>query len=390
MPRINDPYASSAASRTAGDSTKGDPRSRTSDFRISVALLGVLLLMFGLAPTSASAATEDPDRGPAEHPSIQSTPPATGQQREAARLAVESALAYSESSPTARSRSEYARAGGLGDLAVAVGAARTPYPKNSTRGVGVTLGSAIEPSTPHEVVDLNGQRMTYAAIDGGNAEIVGSTSGDEEQNIIILNGPDAPSSYSFSLTEDELRSGHAFRLSRTVPGGAEIVDASGQVTASIAAPWARTSAGGDVPTYFTVSEGNLIQNVETGDLPPSAYPVVADPSVKRNCGIVTCTWYYSVLTSREMANSALTPLGYFWQGYGASYVCALVVASSSFAPGFNLLLGVVCGGLSAMLMASFSSNLHSARTNNGCFTISTPPRGPFGNVPQSNGNCYYS
>lgn len=97
-----------------------------------------------------------------------------------------------------RNRSEYARAGGLGELAVAIGAARRADPRSPTRGSGVTLAPAIEPANPHEVVDLDGQRTTYAVVGRGNAEIVGSTSGDEEQNMIILNHPDAPSTYSFT------------------------------------------------------------------------------------------------------------------------------------------------------------------------------------------------
>lgn len=43
----------------------------------------------------------------------------------------------------------------------------------------------------------------------------------------------------------------------------------------IASPWATDADGEDVPTYYTVDEGTIVQHVEVDD--DTSYPVVADP-----------------------------------------------------------------------------------------------------------------
>jgi hypothetical protein len=84
----------------------------------------------------------------------------------------------------------------------------------------------------------------------------------------------------------------------------------------------------------------------------------------------------------------LTSTGELVAGLNATMICGLVTVAAAGAPGVNLLLGVVCFGLSYTLMEQWRNNLRDARRHKRCFTISTPPRGPFGNVPLSNKYCH--
>lgn len=311
-------------------------------------------------------------------------PDATAAQRAAAELAAGSAMANNPPAPAGSSG--YVQAGGMGELAVVTGKATTASATKPNEPVGVTLASVFETAAASQLVNYDGHNFSYTSIQNGSAEVVGSTTVGQDQQIIILRNSAAPKTYAFKLSADQLAAGASVRMSTSVAGGAEVVVA-GTVVATVSKPWARTASGAAVPTSFAVAGGQLIQTVNTTGLPASAYPVTADPSTIQNCGYITCTWYFSVARSKKLADDTLTTTGALLAGLNATLICSLVAAAASGAVGLNILLGVVCYGLTAALMESWKNNLGSARKNKRCFTISTPPKGPFGNVPLSNKYC---
>lgn len=80
----------------------------------------------------------------------------------------------------------------------------------------------------------------------------------------------------------------------TVPG-----DGFNVQLGSLAVPWALDANGAAVPTRFRVEGAAVIQEVDhlrAG----IAYPVVADPWYKYDCGIVTCTISFDRATTRNI------------------------------------------------------------------------------------------
>lgn len=312
-------------------------------------------------------------------------PDATPSQRAAAELAVSSAMANNPPAPARAS--SYVQAGGMGELAVATGQATTASATQPNEPVGVTLAPVFETSVASQYVNYDGHNFAYTSIQNGAAEVVGSTSVGQDQQIVIIRNPTAPKTYAFKLTQDQVAAGASVRMSATVPGGAEVV-VDGTVIATIAKPWARTKAGAAVPTSFAVANGGLVQTVDTTGLPSTAYPVTADPDTTRNCGYVTCTWYFSVAKSKSMADAALSSSGAVILDITAGYIGAVVAAAAAGAAGVGVLLGLVCGALSSAVLRSYVANVGDARRRKGCFTVSSPPKGPFGNVPASNKYCH--
>ncbi|WP_158854823.1 hypothetical protein [Saccharothrix deserti] len=114
----------------------------------------------------------------------------------------------------------------------------------------------------------------------------------------------APTSYAFPMTLPEGTAlavdewdGSAILVREGVIREGEVeIDAVGRIQK----PWARDAQGRSWPTRYTVEGAVLRLHVDitpvvdaTGATVTPAFPVVADPWIKRNCGIVTCSWYFS-------------------------------------------------------------------------------------------------
>jgi hypothetical protein len=326
------------------------------------------------APVSGSLVAAD--EGP---------PDATATQRAAAELAAGSAMANNPPAPAGSS--SYVEARGMGELAVVTGQATTASATEPNDPVGVTLAPVFETAVASQFVNYDGVNFAYTSFQSGAAEVVGSTTVGRDQQIVIMRNPSAPKTYVFQLTQDQVAAGASVRMSATVPGGAEVV-VGGTEVATIAKPWARTNTGIAVPTSFAVANGRLVLTVDTTGLPASAYPVTADPDTTRNCGYITCTWYFSVAKSKQLADAALSLSGAVILDITAGYICLVVAAAAAGAAGVGALLGLVCGVLSSAALRSYGANVGDARKRKGCFTVSSPPKGPFGNVPASNKYCH--
>ncbi|WP_214414656.1 hypothetical protein [Sphaerisporangium fuscum] len=221
------------------------------------------------------------------------------------------------------------------------------------------------------------------------------------RTLAYLADSSAPTSYSFPMTLpdgahlaiDEL-DGSAL-IVKEHAGGEESVLLE-EIT-RIQKPWAKDAGGHSWPTSYTVDGDTLKLNIDltpvtdaSGATVSPVFPVVADPRVKRNCGIVTCSWYFSKATTRWLKSK--------FDNYGWT------VATAS---------GIICGnlphpvakGACAIAIAyyynSAFNNTRRAYNRGGCLVVrvnvfygATPYTAwrtvRFDNVPLSNRYCYSS
>lgn len=189
--------------------------------------------------------------------------------------------------------------------------------------------------------------------------------------LIHVDRPDAPTKFEFPVSIG----GRPAQL-RPAPGGAVDVLDQGTLVASFAPPWAYDAVGEKVDTHFEIRGSTVVQIV---DHVGATYPVVADPDVRRNCGRITCTWYWSVSATHRLARGMLTPNGDLMYGVTSGVVC-LVLAGSGAG-------GLACGLIYHAGMNAFARQLSQAHRDGRCFTVSTPPRATFGSVSRSNDRC---
>ena len=87
----------------------------------------------------------------------------------------------------------------------------------------------------------------------------------------------SPAEYAFHVTGE---GGEV--LAPQSDGSIIVLDAHGEESAYIGAPWARTAQNAEVPTAFRVEGTSITQVVDLEGLPDSAFPVIADPVVYVN------------------------------------------------------------------------------------------------------------
>lgn len=226
-----------------------------------------------------------------------------------------------------------------------------------TVGAGQVVGEALAADGVHEQVD-----------------VVARPTADGVQALLLIDGPSAPQRYPFPVDVG----GVPAHLTLTPNGSIEIRrSASAAPVAIVEAPWATDAAGQPVPTHYDIEGDTLVQVVHHAG---AAYPVVADPNVVRNCGTLTCTWYWSVAATHRLADRLLTPNGNLVYGLTSSGVCAVLAATVAG--------GLACGFVYAAGMYALERQLSQADRNGRCFTLSTPPRGTFGSVSRSNSRCH--
>lgn len=91
----------------------------------------------------------------------------------------------------------------------------------------------------------------------------------------VIDGAGAPNSFDFGVDVEG-----ADDLILFDDGAVMVLDADGEPLAEVPAAWAYDAEGNEVPSWYSVSEGNLRLHVDHSAT--SAYPVVADPQFKRS------------------------------------------------------------------------------------------------------------
>ena len=122
-----------------------------------------------------------------------------------------------------------------------------------------TGGSAVYASAEDQV------EITVQALDMDNK--AGIDSG--VRSLISIYSASSPESYEFPL---DLPAGST--VEKTATGQVTVLDAQGKVAGVFDTPWAVDAKGKEVPTWFEVRNGSLVQHVKHAG---AAYPVVADP-----------------------------------------------------------------------------------------------------------------
>lgn len=91
----------------------------------------------------------------------------------------------------------------------------------------------------------------------------------------VIDGAGAPNSFDFGVDVEG-----ADDLILFDDGSVVVLDADGEPLAEVPAAWAYDADGNEVPSWYSVSDGNLRLHVDHSAT--SAYPVVADPQFKRS------------------------------------------------------------------------------------------------------------
>jgi hypothetical protein len=187
-----------------------------------------------------------------------------------------------------------------------------------------------------------GGRAVYAGSEKQTSTVI-QDSGDATQIIKVIEGAQAPTSYSFTF---DLAAGA--RLASTSAGGV-VIEQGDEVIGYVEAPWAVDAAGKNVPTSYAVDGNTLVQTVSHQG---AAYPVVADPSVSAGR-------YWYVRYNRSEVRRANATLAASGNAAAITLMCSLLTA-------VNVVVGAVCGaGLSAV-STSVTGQIRDAQREGKC------------------------
>jgi hypothetical protein len=279
------------------------------------------------------------------------------------------------------------------DAATAISAAdldnltATKIPTDPSDGVSVgdmeyalTIGLPADAASSNAVVDDASVTAVYEDASTETDIAVQPTSDAGVRIMTVLSGPDAPTRFAYPMSLPE-----GTTLRATADGGAEVVTVDGLAAATIAPAWAKDANGDALPTYYEIEDSTLTQVVQHDER--TAYPVVADPTVTRNCGIITCTWYISVLKTREMSNTMNRTASTIAGGLTAGMACLII--SSPSGPGAAV-AGAFCTVAAAIGGPLIQRTFNNARLSHDCVTLAVGARAPLGHVDYSNRYCYWS
>lgn len=250
----------------------------------------------------------------------------------------------SASSSTSKQDRAAAAAARTAPSAATAGAAQAPVAladgvRVATDGAAITVHTGTTRSSARATV---GDRAVYAGTEKQTSTVV-QRSADGTQIIKVIEGAEAPNSYSFRLDLPE-----GARLAPTSAGGV-VIERGGTVVGYVEAPWAVDATGAKIATAYRV-EGNTI--VQTVAHKGAKYPVVADPSVS-----LGRYWYvrYNKSEVQRSANAA------FASGNAAAItlLCGLLTA-------VNVALGAVCGAALAGVATSVIGQVKDAAREGKC------------------------
>ena len=148
-----------------------------------------------------------------------------------------------------------------------------PGAGDANPAVRVNAGTAIYPS------------------DGSYATAVQATPDGGVRALVIIDNADAPTEYRFPMAG-------ATHLTANPDGGLTVWNGT-TIVATVAAPWATDANRAPVTTRYRIDGTTIIQTVHHHG---AAYPIVADPAFREDCGWVTCSVYLSRSTTRSIAD----------------------------------------------------------------------------------------
>ncbi|HEU5062880.1 MAG TPA: DUF6531 domain-containing protein [Solirubrobacterales bacterium] len=140
---------------------------------------------------------------------------------------------------------------------------------------------------------LGDKNLLFSDIsEGDHTDLLVSPTSRGVELFDLLRSIDSPENLRFKL---DLPGGSELRS--VAAGGAEVIDAQGEPSLLIPAPWAQDAQGTEVPVAMTVEGNQLVLEVDhrDGDF---AYPILVDPAIYQDWG-----WWY------EQKN--MSGIGYF-------------------------------------------------------------------------------
>lgn len=176
----------------------------------------------------------------------------------------------------------------------------------------------------------------------------------------ILASSDAPSQYEYAF--------EGFHPILNRDGTVSIAVTAGGVTVGVGElgrPWAYDATGRPVPTRYRVVGETVVQEIDHIGT-DVAYPIVADPWYKGDCGIVTCTISFDRNTTRNIRD-----------GYNLSAIASGVVGAILALTGVGVAVTVLLALVAAKLAvdAVFAGRYYE---NGNCFAYLFPRVPVFG------------
>lgn len=156
---------------------------------------------------------------------------------------------------------------------------------------------------------------------GGAVDLAVQADGSSARIHTVLNDASAPDEYRYTIAgvTPELQSDGTVVLT----GDAEGVSVD---FAEVAAPWAYDAEGRPVPTSYRIEGDAIVQELDlSGDI---SFPVVADPWIQADCGIITCTVRFNRATTRNIRDGVnitaiAAGVATYWSGPAAPAVGVL-------------------------------------------------------------------
>ncbi|MFV1991461.1 MAG: hypothetical protein ACC652_12050 [Acidimicrobiales bacterium] len=168
------------------------------------------------------------------------------------------------------------------------------------------VGNQIRMDVPATKLPGQDRQTPVTRFDSGTFSLAVSLITDGAAALVEIPGPDAPTEYVFDF---EMPSG--WSLVERADGSLTFVDSEGDITGTIAPPWAVDADGNEVETSFALRGTNTL--VQTVKHEGASYPVVADPSITFGSNIYFWARGYEI---------------YWWGTVSAVYLAAWICANS--------------------------------------------------------------
>jgi hypothetical protein len=204
--------------------------------------------------------------------------------------------------------------------------------------------------------------LVYAGVEADTSVVARSTAAGT-QALIVIDGPDAPSSFRFPIEID----GRPVRFERAEAGSFAVYEEGAtEATAQIQPAWAVDAAGRPVPTHYEVRDGSLEQIVDHAG---ASYPVVADPQF--TWGWVTGTVYFTRSETRKASTF--------------SGMLSIVATACAYSAGTGPGAGPFCAGAAAhaAIISTYANHINGQGK---CLKIKLPVFLP-GSVRRGDRNC---
>jgi hypothetical protein len=284
-------------------------------YRIITASLAVALLASTLSPLAATVSAD------AIAATDHSNAVSTGEVRQALQY---TSGVLSDSSTTATTSDNDSA------LVAATAGATIDVPKDASEGVTLSNpnGPSLDIALPNADQSGSGQQVApgvvaYASNDG-SANAVQATEDGGVRMLTVIDNPNAPTKYDYKISVPE---GGTIQIIQD--GSAIVLDANGQVLATVATPWAKDARGKQIRTWFTTDDTTLTQHVKH-NVRGVVYPVTADPSF--NWSWTGVTIYFNKTETRFISGLTFATLaGYLGLAGGAGAAVAGVGYTADYA-----------------------------------------------------------